>query len=260
MERTAKQKRNFLTFCAVVSLSAILIALMVIPEVRSEPNAAAQNTQKTIELPAPKLDGTVSLEKALATRRSIRQFTGKEFTMEQIGQLAWSGQGITEKTRGLRTAPSARASYPMKLYLITQSGSYIYLPPKHALQVQEETDLRQKLAGRQNSIAKSGCTFVIASKVGNSTAKYGDRAEKWKVLEAGHIAENILLEATSMGLGGVPIGGYDPNAVGQICRLPADMEPVYIVATGYPVEQKASESGPKPAKATPAVLTTGGKK
>jgi SagB-type dehydrogenase family enzyme len=260
MERKAKQKRNFLTFCTVVSLSAVLIALVVVSEARSQPNAAAQNTQKTIELPAPKLDGPVSLEKALATRRSIRQFTGKEFTMEQIGQLAWSGQGITEKTKGLRTAPSARASYPMTLYLITQSGSYIYLPQKHALQVQEETDLRQKIAGRQNSIAKSGCTFVIAAKVGNSTVKYGDRAEKWKVLEAGHIAENILLEATSMDLGGVPIGAYDPNTVGQICKLPADMEPVYLVATGYPAEQKTSESGPKPVNANSAGLTTGKEK
>jgi SagB-type dehydrogenase family enzyme len=246
MEQAGKQKKIFLMFCTIVSIPATLIALMVFSDVRSEPNAPAQNVQKTIGLPSPKLDGPVSLEKALATRRSIRQFTGKEFTMEQIGQLAWSGQGITEKTRGLRTSPSARASYPIKLYLITQSGSYIYLPEKHALLVQEETDLRQKLAGRQNAIAKSGCTFVIASKTTNSSAKYGDRASKWAVLEAGHIAENILLEATSMGLGGVPIGGYDPNAVGQICKLPADMEPVYIVATGYPVEQKAPESGPKP--------------
>ena len=203
MVQTQKQKKNFLTFCTIVSAPAILIALLVFSEARSE---NATPAQKTIELPAPKLDGSVSLEKALATRRSIRNYSGKSFTMEQIGQLAWAGQGITEKTRGLRTAPSARASYPIKLYLVAQSGLYLYLPEKHALQVLAETDLRQKLS-RQPSVAQAGCNIVIASRVRNTSAKYGDRADKWAFLEAGHIAQNILLEATSMGLGGVPIGG-----------------------------------------------------
>jgi SagB-type dehydrogenase family enzyme len=238
MAQTEKQKWFALSMAVIVP--AVLIALMAFSVVRSEPNAPAQNELKVvgiIKLPAPKLDGPVSLEKALATRRSIRQFTDEKFTNEQIGQLAWAGQGITEKTRGLRTAPSARASYPITLYLATHSGLYKYIPENHALQVEGSTDVRQKLAGRQNSIAKSGCTFVIASKVKNTTAKYGDRADKWALLEAGHIAQNILLEATSMGLGGVPIGGYDPNEVGKICNLPADMEPVYLIAVGVPAQQ-----------------------
>ncbi len=237
MAQTGKQK--WVVLSTVVIVPAVLIFLLVFSEARSENTTPAQNVQKTIELPAPKLDGHVSLEKALATRRSIRQFTGEKFTTEQIGQLAWAGQGITEKTRGLRTAPSARASYPIKLYLATHSGLYVYLPEKHALQVLAETDVRQKL-GRQSSVAQAGCDIVIASRVRNTTARYGDRADKWALLEAGHIAQNILLEATSMGLGGVPIGGFDTNEVGKLCNLPADMEPVYLVATGYPVEQKAS--------------------
>jgi SagB-type dehydrogenase family enzyme len=231
MAQTEKQK--WIALSTVVIVPAVLITLLVFSQGRGEATASAQ---KTIELPAAKLDGTVSLEKALATRRSIRQFTDEKFTPEQIGQLAWAGQGITEKTRGLRTAPSARASYPIKLYLATHSGLYVYLPEKHALQVITETDVRQTLS-RQGSVTKAGCDFVIAARTRNTSAKYGDRADKWTLLEAGHIAQNILLEATSMGLGGVPIGAFDPNAVGKLCNLPADMEPVYLVATGHPVQQ-----------------------
>ena len=231
MAQTVKQK--WIALSTVVIVPAALIILLVFSNSRGQEAAAAL---KIIELPAPKLDGAVSLEKALATRRSIRQFTDEKFTPEQISQLAWAGQGITEKTRGLRTAPSARASYPIKLYLATHSGLYVYLPEKHALQVLTETDVRQKLS-RQPSVAKAGCDVLIVSRVRNTTAKYGERADKWAILEAGHIAQNILLEATSMGLGGVPIGGFDPNEAGKLCNLSDDMEPVYLIATGQPVQQ-----------------------
>jgi SagB-type dehydrogenase family enzyme len=244
MKHKLAAKTNLLICIMAAALGVIFIALPAISTGQTESSTTAAK-ESIIQLPAPKLDGHMSLEKALATRRSIRRFSDQKFTMEQIGQLAWAGHGITEKTRGLRTAPSARASYPIKLYLATPSGLYLYLPEKHALQVLAETDLRQKLAGRQSSIAQSGCTVVIASRVRNTTAKYGDRADKSAVLEAGHIAQNILLEAVSLNLGGVPIGGYDPNEIGKICSLPADMEPVYLVATGYPAEQKTPEAEQK---------------
>lgn len=226
---------------SAISIITLIAPLMTLSAYCSEQQGAEKAAEKIIALPPPKLDGVVSLEKALATRRSIRQFSGKEFTMEQIGQLAWAGQGITEKTRGLRTAPSARASYPITLYLVTPSGLYIYLPDKHALQVQAETDLRQRIAGRQSAIPQSGCTVVIASRVRDTAGRYGDRAGKSAVLEAGHIAQNILLEATSLGLGAVPIGGYDPNEVGKTCGLSSDSEPVYLVAVGHPAEPKQAE-------------------
>jgi SagB-type dehydrogenase family enzyme len=231
MAQTEKQK--WFALSTVVIVPAVLITLLVFSHSSGQ---EATTAPKIIELPAAKLDGTVSLEKVLATRRSIRQFTDEKFTPEQIGQLAWAGQGITEKNRGLRTAPSAMASYPIKLYLATHSGLYVYLPEKHALQVITETDVRQKLS-RQPSVAKAGCDFVIVARTRNTSAKYGDRADKWTILEAGHIAQNILLEATSLGLGGVPIGAVDPNAVGKLCELPDNMEPVYLIATGQPVQQ-----------------------
>ena len=68
---------------------------------------------KIIQLSEPSLKGTVSFEEALTKRRSVRQFTDQQLKPAQIGQLAWAGQGITEMQRGLRTAPSAGATYPI---------------------------------------------------------------------------------------------------------------------------------------------------
>jgi len=68
-----------------------------------------------IQLTDPNLKGPVSLEEALVKRRSVRQFSTEPLKRSQISQLAWAGQGITEPQRGLRTAPSAGAIYPIEL-------------------------------------------------------------------------------------------------------------------------------------------------
>jgi len=227
MKNNGNSKKMF----SVVMMCIIPVCLVMISTVISQTET---EEKKTIQLPAPKLDGAVSLEKTLATRRSIRQFSDRKFTMDQIGQLAWAAQGITEPKRGLRTAPSARATYPIQLYLASPSGLYLYIPQSHSLQVLTETDLRGKLAERQVAVTNAGCNFIIAAKVRNTAGQYGRRADNSMYLEAGHIAQNILLEAVSLGLAGVPVGGFDPNNVGKVCNLPSDQEPIYMVATGYP--------------------------
>jgi protease I len=237
MKHKLTVKTNLLV--CIITIAYAVLFISVQPLSAQQKESAAKNS--VIQLPAPKLDSPVSLEKALATRRSIRQFTDQPFTMEQVGQLAWAGQGITEKTRGLRTAPSARATFPIKLYLATHTGLYLYIPDKHALEVLAETDVRQKLS-RQPAVTRAGCDIIIVGRVRNTSGRYGNRAEKWVLLEAGHIAQNILLEAVSLGLGAVPVGGFaDPNEVGKICSLPQDQEPLYMVAVGFPQSQRAEQ-------------------
>lgn len=69
-------------------------------------------------LPPPMLDGAVSLERALALRRSIREFRQDPLPVATVGQLLWAGQGVTSADEK-RTAPSAGALY--QLYVVTPS-------------------------------------------------------------------------------------------------------------------------------------------
>ncbi len=85
-----------------------------------------RSPQKIVRLIKPSLTGTVSFEEALAKRRSVRLFASKPLDSEQIGQLAWAGQGITDQQRGLRTAPSAGETYPIDLYFATPEGLFVY--------------------------------------------------------------------------------------------------------------------------------------
>ena len=192
---------------------------------------------KTIQLPEPKLTGPMSLEQAIACRRSIREFANKPLGFVQIGQLAWAGQGVTDKQKGLRTAPSAGAIYPITLYFATPEGLFVYEPDKHILQMVFADDIRENLsiaAQKQQQVAVAGCDIIIAGDLKKLTAKYGDNARKFMTLEAGHIAQNIELQAVSIDLGAVPVGSFDLNQVRRLCKLPMTLEPLYIICVGYP--------------------------
>src|SRR5512140_2134176 len=78
-------------------------------------------------LPAPDKTGGMSLTQALATRRSIRSFNSTPLTQQQLSQLLWAAQGVTD-AKGHRTAPSAHAQYFLRLYVATADGTFEYLP------------------------------------------------------------------------------------------------------------------------------------
>ena len=192
---------------------------------------------KEIILPEPVIDGEVSLEKTIVERRSIRSFTGKELEPEQIGQLLWSAQGVTGKSAGrnLRSAPSAGATYPMEIYAVTAKGMYRYLPEKHALEIIVEHDLRNQLAAAsmgQGSVRDASINIVICALPERITPRYGERGIRYIDMEAGHIAQNVHLQAVALGLGSVPIGAFNEDSVKQALGFPKGMAVVYMVAVG----------------------------
>lgn len=188
-------------------------------------------------LPPPSHNGPVSVEEAIAARRSVRAFDSVSFTPGQIGQLCWAAQGITDKEHGLRAAPSAGALYPIELYVVSAAGVDHYLPTEHALERVHPGDFRdalRKAAGGQASITEASVTFVIAAVPERTAKKYGERAERYCLLEAGHVAQNILLQATSLRLGGVPIGAYDETRILESLKLPKELRVLYLVSVGRP--------------------------
>lgn len=199
---------------------------------------------KIVRLSPPELAGPVSLEQALAQRRSVRRFTAQPLSLEQIGQLAWAGQGITEPQRGFRTAPSAGAIYPIKLYFATQQGVFVYNPGEHSLEKTLNLDIRNSLAVAalgQETVANAACDIIIAGSERKLAVKYRDKARRYMLLEAGHIAQNIQLQAVCLRLGTVPIGAFDIGQVRKVCKLPTNLEPLLIVCVGYPAGQRAGQ-------------------
>jgi SagB-type dehydrogenase family enzyme len=187
-------------------------------------------------LPSPVTTGGMALDRALATRRSARSFAPTPLPTGIIGQLLWAGQGITSAD-GKRTAPSAGGLYPIELYVVDATRLIHYLPAGHRIEIRPEADLRPELqdaAFGQGVIGAAPQLVVVAAVYARTAAKYGARAHGYVDLEAGHVAQNILLQATALHLAAVPVGGLDGARAAQVLSLPPDQTVLYLVPIGWP--------------------------
>jgi len=189
-----------------------------------------------IILPAPNLKGPMTLEETMSKRRSVRSFQDLPLTEAQIGQLLWAAQGITHPS-GFRTAPSAGALYPLELYAATTEGLFHYDPQEHRLIEVLKHDPRPDLhraALRQDSVLEAPLVIVITAVFSRTEQRYGDRTTLYVHLEAGHAAQNILLQVVALDLGAVPIGAFYDDQVINALSLPADHAPLYLIPIGHP--------------------------
>jgi len=215
-----------------------LLTFIIVGDVLFINQEMAMSKSKEIQLPQPKSESKISLEEAILKRRSQRAFINKDLKWDEIGQLLWAAQGITQKKGGFvfRTAPSAGALYPMEIYLLSREGLFHYIPLGHKLEVIKEDDLRASLAGaalHQDSISQAPIDIVICAVYERATLKYGQRGIRYAHIEAGHIAQNIHLQAVALGLGSVPIGAFSDEEVKGVLSLPKEEEALYIIPVGY---------------------------
>jgi len=197
-----------------------------------------ENQKKLEKLPEPRKKGALSLEECIQKRRSKRSFDSKELTREEISQLLWSLQGITDKTRGFRAAPSAGALYPLEIYAVKSEGFYHYTPHDHTLKRLSKKDLREpltKAALGQRYIAQAPFTIVICAVYERICSRYGERGVMYTHIETGHAAQNLLLQAVALNLGSVPIGAFREAEVTKALSLPEAHKPVYILPVGQPL-------------------------
>lgn len=189
-----------------------------------------------IRLPMPKTVGKMTLEESLYNRRSEMNYVKGTLSNEQISQLLWAAQGITDPNWGFRTAPSAGAVYPLEIYLVKPEGVYHYLPRSHSLELVTKGDKRLSLVRAslgQNFIGDASIDIVIAAEFDRSRDKFGLRTDRYVHMEAGHAAQNILLQAVAMGLGAIPVGSFWDDVVVATLELPYGHDPLYIIPVGY---------------------------
>ena len=194
------------------------------------------------KLPEPVLDGKRSVESALSRRRSVRDYAGTSLTLDELSQLLWSAQGITD-AEGLRTAPSAGALYPLETYVVVgdvegvPSGIYRYRPSGHALELVVEGDKRPELgdvALGQECVRDAAAVIAFGGVYGRTTGKYGARGRRYVHMEAGHAAQNVCLQAVALDLGTVVVGAFDDRAVKTLAHMAQGEEPLSLIAVGRP--------------------------
>ncbi len=198
-----------------------------------------------ILLPYPRLRGKLSVEEALLLRRSIREFSPEPLGLDEVSQLLWACQGISEPDEEFRTCPSAGATYPLNLYLVVKSGGvseleagvYKYLIREHALELIKRGDFSDKLYAAclaQRWVREASINIVLTAIYARTTRYYGERGYRYVILEAGHACQNVYLQAVALGLGAVAIGAFYDSAVADIVNASRGEEPLYVISIGKP--------------------------
>ncbi|MCH8473993.1 MAG: SagB/ThcOx family dehydrogenase [Opitutales bacterium] len=200
--------------------------------------AVASSEGERVALPELAEYSSMSVEEAIAERRSVREFADSSLSDEAISRLLWAAQGITCPAQDFRAAPSAGATYPLEVYLVDQRGVFRYVPQDHELEKIGSGDRRSRLSGaalRQEVIAEAPVTIVIAAEPERTVGRYGEtRAERYVHMEAGHAAQNIHLQAVALELGSVPIGAFEDEQVQSVLSLPENHQPLYLIPLGKP--------------------------
>lgn len=198
---------------------------------------------KRVKLPDPNYQGK-TVEDAIRGRRSVRNYSGRAMSLKQLSQLLFAAQGITGRIYGqpLRTSPSAGALYPIELYAVVMNvqglpqGIYHYGVQEHELQLVKEGDFRNEMseAGlQQDMLGQADVTFVLSAVFDRTGHKYGERGYRYAYMEAGHISQNIALEAVSLGLGSVTVGAFLDSEVNDMIGVDGSKEAaVYLHAVG----------------------------
>jgi SagB-type dehydrogenase family enzyme len=210
--------------------------------------------QTIIKLPSPQLKGKVSLEETILRRRSVRRYRREPLDLPQLSQILWSAQGITGTT-GLRAAPSAGATYPLEIFVVVgkqgiiaseakqaheelQAGIYHYVADSHSLSLHKPADSRPDLARAaldQEFIIDAPVDIVICALYHRTSYRYGKRGERYVHIEAGHVGENIHLQAVALGLATVEVGAFHDEEVREVLGVEEQIKPLYIMPVGKPV-------------------------
>ena len=196
-------------------------------------------------LSLPSQQGTMSLEEAIAKRRSIRDFTPESISQSQLSQILRAAQGITDTSWKLRSVPSAGATYPLEIFVAcgkngiegVDEGVYHYYIGNHSLAQHYNRDVRLELAEAalfQDFIYQAPVDIIVCALYSRTLVRYGERGERYVHMEVGHTGQNIYLQTTALGLGTVAIGAFNDEQVREALRLDKQYKPLYIMPVGKP--------------------------
>lgn len=187
----------------------------------------------------------MSLEEAIARRRSVRDFTPEPITLPELSQILQAAGGISDTSRGYRTVPSAGATYPLEIFVVCgkngiekiDEGVYHYNGDSHSMTRHRKGDVRLDLAGAaldEEGIYEAPVDIVICAEYERTLRRYGRRGERYVHMEVGHVGQNIYLQATALALATFAIGAFNDEKVREVLQWDKRYRPLYIMPVGRP--------------------------
>lgn len=226
----------------LIILLGVVIAYLIWP---APQQTESRTVISTISLPSP-IEGNISVEHAIQNRRSVRHYTNESLTLQDVSQILWAAQGITNQTTKFRTVPSGGHTYPLEVYILVGKGGvtelnegiYHYNPSNHSLEKTSEIDVRSDLSQAANGqvwVKEAPVDIVITGNYNKMIAKYKDEtlSTRFVDMEAGHAGQNIYLEVEALNLATVALGSFKDDSVHKIIGIPDNEKTLYIFPVGH---------------------------
>jgi len=188
----------------------------------------------------------LSLEKAIARRRSHRKFTNDALSLDELSFLLWATQGLrpTASTgKNFRTVPSAGCRHALETYVAVfrvtelEKAIYRYLPLDHALvEAASPPGLQGHLAEAtfgQRFCGDGAATFVWTAIPARMEWRYAEASYKVIALDAGHACQNLYLACGNIGAGACAVAAYDQERMDALLGVDGSDEfTIYLAAAG----------------------------
>lgn len=200
----------------------------------------------TVNLPTVQISSNVSVEEAIQNRRSVRRYTTDPLSLQDVSQLLWAAQGITDEKTKFRTVPSAGHTYSLEIYVLVgkssvnglSEGVYHYNPFNNTLEQILAEDVRSELSQAANGqpwVKEAPINIIITGNYQKMINSYKDErlSTRFVDMEAGHAGQNIYLEAEARNLATVALGSFNDDRVHQVLNLPNDERILYIYPAGH---------------------------
>lgn len=247
-----KKTAPILLLTALVVLSLSVTAFVISHQRKNTQNQAETSVVQlvlpadSIPLPQPDYRSGNSIEAVLKNRRNRLDFMETALSLKQISELLWAAQGINVDW-GDRTAPSAKSTYPLTVFLIAnkvaglEAGEYQYIPgdrtPAHQLKPIKKVDMGKALFDllNQSSFNKIPAILVITGNLSKMAEAYGGIPHDKEVyLEAGYTAQNIALEAESLKLGTNVSTNFDELKLKELITVSSSDTIILLMPIGIP--------------------------
>ncbi len=207
-------------------------------------------------LPAPRpLDRL--LDAAIRERLSCRSFSPEPLALDGLATMlarSYGVQGVVHfgaREHLERPVPSGGGLYPLEIYPVArrvsglEAGIYHYAPLAHGLEQLQAVELSAPFVTQvfmnQPYVADAAAIVVLTAVVDRTLHRYGDRGYRYILLEAGHVAQNVVLTAGALGLGALPLGGFFDAWLAEMLGIDLAVEVIlYAVAVG-PSRAEATE-------------------
>jgi SagB-type dehydrogenase family enzyme len=196
-------------------------------------SVAAAADLKPVSLSAPSKDRGFSVIKALSVRASVRAYSDKSLSLQDLSDLLWAADGINRPDKGLRTASSAMNAQDIDVYVILADGAYLYNAKGNVLEPVSAGDYRAVI-GKQDYVKTAPVNLILVSDT--SRFKNGDEGSKLTMaaLDAGIVSQNVSVFCASVGLCTVPRASIDVKKMQEVLKLKDSQKVLLNHPVGYP--------------------------